>query len=378
MKRTFVTSALIAFCMMLFASCGGSAKNEEQFSLKDALADKFTIGTAFNEAQNFGIDTQGIEVTKQHFNSIVAENCMKAEKIQPKKGEFYFDETDKMIEFAEANNMEVIGHTLVWHSQLPKWFTVDDNGKEVDRDELITRLKDHIFAVAGRYKGKIKGWDVLNEALNDDGTLRNTPFLRIIGEEYIPMVFEFAQQADPNAELYYNDYSLSIPEKREGAVKLVQMLKEKGVKIDGVGMQGHLSLDFPSLENKEASIIAFANEGVDVMITELDLSVLKSPHKRLGAELTDTAEYSKEMNPYVEGLPQEISDQWNKRMKDFFELFIKHSDKITRVTAWGVADGDSWKNGWPIPGRTDYPLLFDRKHQPKQVVIDLINEYNNK
>ena len=239
---------------------------------------------------------------------------------------------------------------------------------------LKKRMKDHITTIVKRYKGRIKGWDVVNEAIEDNGAYRKTKFYEILGEEYIPLAFQYAHEADPDAELYYNDYSMAQPGRREAVVKMVNDLKKRGIRIDAIGMQGHIGMDYPKISEFEKSMLAFAGTGVKIMITELDLTVIPSPNPNVGAEVTASFEYKKEMNPYPDGLPEEVSKAWTERMNDFFRLFLKHHNLITRVTLWGVADQNSWRNDWPMRGRTDYPLLFDRNYQPKPVVGLIIKE----
>lgn len=343
-------------------------------TLKDAFAGKFVIGTAMSAPQIEGTDTAAVRVIKEQFNAIVAENCMKSGPIQPREGEFDFSLSDKFVEFGIKNNKHITGHTLVWHSQTPTWFFKDAEGKDVSREVLIERMKKHIYTVVGRYKGKIKGWDVINEVIDDrDGSLRRSKFMQIIGEDYIKLAFQFAHEADPQAELYYNDYSLFSPAKRKGAVAMVKKLIEQGVKIDAVGEQCHIGLDFPTIEEYEQTINDFAALGVKVMITEMEISVLPS-NRNTGADVSGNNSGVDPSNPYVNGLPDAINQKFEQRYVDFFKLFLKHSDKITRVTLWGVDDGQSWKNDWPIPGRTDYGLLIDRKFQPKPVVQKIIAE----
>jgi endo-1,4-beta-xylanase len=343
-------------------------------SLKDALSGKFYIGTALNMGHQTGKDTATIRVIKEHFNAVVAENCMKPGPIHPRNGVYNFGPADQFVDFGEKNNMFITGHCLVWHSQAPFWFFTDSLGKTVSRDVMIARLKEHISSVVGRYKGKVKGWDVVNEALDEDGTLRKTKFLEIIGEDYLKLAFQFAHEADPDAELYYNDYSLANTPKRNGAVALVKKLKEQGVRVDGIGEQCHIGLDYPEIGEFEKSIEAFAALGVKVMITEMDISVLPMPDRRVGADVSARFDYQKKLNPYSEGLPDSVSLALENRYFDFFRLFLKHRNVVSRVTLWGVNDAQSWKNNWPVRGRTDYPLLFDRKNQAKPVVQKIIEE----
>lgn len=371
-RLLFVLS--IAFAAIM--GCANAQKSEP--TLKDALAGKFYIGVALNTPQIRGVDTTSLEIIKKHFNSIVAENCMKSGEIQRTEGVFNFELADQFVEFGEKNNMHIVGHTLIWHSQAPRWFFTDANGNDVSREVLIERMRNHIFTVMGRYKGRIHGWDVVNEAIEDNGSWRNSKFYQILGEEFVELAFKFAAEADPDAELYYNDYSMALEGRRNGVINMVKNLKSKGIKIDGIGMQGHLLMDSPSIEEYEKSILMYSELGVTVMITELDLSALPWPIRHQGADIAMRAEYEARMNPYTGGLTDSATVAWNQRMGDFFSLFLKHQDKISRVTLWGLADHQSWKNNFPMRGRTDYPLLFDRNFQPKPVVERIIKEAQKK
>lgn len=370
MKIRYVT--LLAAIAGLMAACGNDRKVEPDPSLKEAASGKFLMGVALNVRQAAGQDTCASKVVKRHFNSIVAENCMKCEVIHPKEDRFDFTEADRLVRFGEENDMAVIGHCLIWHSQLAPWFCVDEKGNNVTPEVLKQRMKDHITTIVTRYKGRIKGWDVVNEAILEDGSYRKSKFYEILGEEFIPLAFQYAHEADPDAELYYNDYAMNMPGKREGVVKLVSSLKEKGIRIDAVGMQGHMGMDYPDINEFEQSIVAFAGTGVKVMVTEWDMSAL--PTVKQSANISDTVAYQKMLNPYPETLPDSVSKAWNNRMKQFFGLFEKHADVISRVTAWGVSDSDSWKNDFPVKGRHDYPLLFDRNYQPKPFVKEIMAE----
>ena len=371
MRVKHITSALLIAAFV--AACGNQkATVVEEPSLKDAVGDKFLMGVALNVNQSSGVDTSSIKLVKQHFNSIVAENCMKCEVIHPEEDRYDFTLADQFVSFGEKNGMAVIGHCLIWHSQLAPWFCVDEKGNNVTPEVLKQRMKDHITTIVTRYKGRIKGWDVVNEAILEDGSYRKSKFYEILGEEFIPLAFQYAHEADPDAELYYNDYAMNMPGKREGVVKLVSSLKEKGIRIDAVGMQGHMGMDYPDINEFEQSIVAFAGTGVKVMVTEWDMSAL--PTVKQSANISDTVAYQKMLNPYPETLPDSVSKAWNNRMKQFFGLFEKHADVISRVTAWGVSDGDSWKNDFPVKGRHDYPLLFDRNYQPKPFVKEIMAE----
>jgi endo-1,4-beta-xylanase len=360
------------FFALLFACT--SNKTEPEKTLKNTFEGKFYIGAALNERQITGEDSLSVEIVKKHFNSIVAENCMKGERIHPVEGQFNWDLADRFVEFGEENDMHIVGHTLIWHSQAPRWFFVDEAGNDVSRDVMIERMHHHIANVVGRYKGRVHGWDVLNEAIVEDGSFRKSKFYEIIGEEFVELAFQFAAEADPDAELYYNDYGMANPGRRKGVIEMVKNLQAKGIKIDGIGMQGHLNLESLNLEEFEKSIVAFAELGVKVMITEFDLTILPFPTRQTTADIGMRAEYEERMNPYADGFTDEILTEWNEACADIFRLFLKHQDKISRVTTWGVTDNHSWKNNWPVRGRTDYPLLFDRDYQPKPVVQTIIEE----
>lgn len=369
MKLKSIAIALLATTCL--ASCGNHQTSPQDTpGLKDVLGDKFLIGAALNTNQAAGCDTNAVNIVRRHFNSIVAENCMKSEVIHPEEDRFDFTPADEFVKFGEENGMAIIGHCLVWHSQLSPWFCVDEKGKNVSPEVLKERLKNHIHTIVGRYKGRIKGWDVVNEAIEGDGSYRKSKFYEILGEEYIPLAFRYAHEADPDAELYYNDYGMHEPGRRDAVVRMVKSLKEKGLRIDAVGMQGHMGLDYPTIGDFETSMLAFASTGAKIMITEWDMSALPTVNR--GANIADKVAFEKSLNPYPEALPDSVSRLWNARMKSFMQLFIKHADIVERVTAWGVADSDSWKNDWPVPGRREYPLFFDRAYQPKPFVKEIL------
>jgi endo-1,4-beta-xylanase len=370
MAQKFLKQIQLTILILMIGLSAFPVNNSK--GLKDIFQGKFYIGAAMNTWQINGKDTASVRIIKQHFNSITAENCMKSMMIHPQEDKFSFELPDQFVEFGLQNNMFIVGHCLVWHSQAPKWLFVDEQGNDVSRDVLISRLKTHIQTVVGHYKGKVKGWDVVNEAILDNGDWRETKFYKIIGPEFVKLAFQFAHEADPDAELYYNDYSMALPGRREGVVKMVKELQKDGLRIDGIGMQEHNSMDFPKIEEVEKSILAFASLGVQVHITEMDISALPSPKNQQGADVDSRVDFKKELNPYIDGLPFEIEKAHAKRYQDFFDLFVKHQDKIARVTLWGVNDRQSWKNNFPVPGRTDYALLFDRNNQPKSFVKNLL------
>jgi endo-1,4-beta-xylanase len=351
-------AALLIFNICLPASA--------QSGLKDVFGKYFLIGAALNSAQFSGKDERGAALVKKHFNTISPENVLKWEAVQPLPGKYNFEAADRYVAFGEKNKIFVIGHALVWHNQTPSWVFKDKNGKPPGRVELLKVMRDHIFTVVGRYRGRIKGWDVVNEALNEDGTLRQSAWLKIIGEDYIAKAFEFAHEADPSAELYYNDYSLENEAKRRGALELIKKLLARKIPVKAVGLQGHNNFDFPTLRQQEETISQFAALGVKLMITELDIDVLPRPaNYDDGAEVSQNFELKEKMNPYADGLPDAVQQTLAERYAELFRIYLKHRKDITRITFWGVTDRDSWKNNFPIRGRTNYPLLFDRQGKPK-------------
>lgn len=344
--------------------------------LKDAIGKYALIGAAVNQWQSDGQVPEATKVLKEHFNCAVAENCMKSETLAPAEGMFDFRVADKFVKYCEQNNLKIIGHCLVWHSQAPDWwFTAGYNASPASKELLRERMVKHIKTVVGHFKGQVHGWDVVNEAIEDDGSFRKSPFFNLMGEEFIEIAFRAAHEADPDAELYYNDYSMAGQAKREAVCRLVKKLKAKGLRIDGVGMQSHNGLDYPNLAEYEKSIDAFAACGVKVMITELDVNVLPNPQQFGGADVAQNFEYQQKLNPYTNGLPAEKQRELAARWLSLFKIYYKHRSQISRINLWGISDGGSWLNGWPIAGRTNYPLLFDRQYQPKPIVKEIIKLY---
>lgn len=320
---------------------------EEIPSLSKVYQDFFNIGAAVNLRT---IESQQ-DLLANHFNSITAENDMKFIEIQPAQGQFTFEKADQLAAFAKKNGMKMRGHTLVWHNQTPDWVFLDDNGDKVDRETLLQRMKDHINTVMKRYKGTIFCWDVVNEAVTDEGPelYRPTKWLEIIGEDYIEKAFEFAHEADPDALLFYNDYNESNPQKREKIYKLVKSLVDKGVPIHGVGLQAHWNLVNPSLEDIRTAIDRYASLGLKLHLTELDVSVFNHEDKR-----TDLSEPTPEM-----------LELQAERYLQVFHLLREYRASITSVTFWGAADDYSWLSDFPVKGRKNWPFLFDENHQPK-------------
>lgn len=368
MKKIFLPLMAITGSLVL-ASCSGNKKiTGGNSSLKDAYTNDFLIGTALNAAQIEEKEPNAAALVPLQFNAITPENIMKAEIIHPQWDNYNFDLADKIAAYGQKYSMKVNGHTLIWHSQLPR-FMRNMN----DADSVKQFFTNHINTIAGRYDGKIFSWDVVNEALEEDGSLRKSIFLNKLGEDYIVEAFRLTQKAAPNTELYYNDYNNEQPKKRAGCIALIKKIQAAGVRIDGVGIQGHWRASNVPLKDIEESIIEYAKLGIKVMFTELDLGVLPNPWDGDAADVNLKATYSAKMNPYASGLPDSMQVKLTKGYEDLFKLFLKHKDKISRITFWGVNDGQSWLNGWPIPGRTNYPLLFDRAFKPKPAFDAVIN-----
>lgn len=367
MKRLFI-AALAALQLSSVQAQG----------LKDVIGKDMLIGVALNTRQVAGHTPEAEPVVRKHFNSIVAENCMKAEGLQPGEGRFNFRAGDSLVRFGRRNGAAVIGHCLVWHSQAPKWFFTDKDGQPVSREVLIERIRNHVKTVVTHYKGQVHGWDVVNEAIEDDGSFRRSPLYNIVGEDFIEIAFRAAHEADPDAELYYNDFSMSRPGKRAAVCRMVRRLKAKGVRIDAVGMQSHSGLDYPDLKDYEASIDSFAACGVKVMVTELDVNVLPNPKGFGGAAIDQNFEYQQRFNPYTEALPDSVYRRFEQRCLDLFDIYRRHRHQLSRITLWGISDRESWLNDFPVHGRTNYPLLFNRQYKEKPVVKKIMKQWKRK
>ena len=342
-------------------------------TLKDAYRDAFRMGAAINAATALGTDSATQRLVLREFNTITADNFQKAALVNPQPGVYDFRAGDAFVALGERHGMFIVGHTLVWHNQTPPWFFTDSAGKPNTPAQQLERMRSHIEAVAGRWKGRVHAWDVVNEVIGDDGNYRPTTWVRGVGngDTLVAHAFRYAAQYAPGAELYYNDFNAWRPTKRDGIVRLVRMLQKQGIRIDGVGMQGHWGLDYPETRYIEAAIDSFAALGVKVMITELDVDVLPLTKEGqvIGQSMAEpqwqNEEFEKFLDPYKAGLPDSVQRRLTARYEELFRIFWRRRDKIDRVTFWGAHDGLSWKNGYPVPGRTNYPLLFDRNRQPK-------------
>lgn len=347
-----------ALCSSLPAIAAGPAP-----ALKDAFAGKFLVGAAINDRMTRP-DSRVHDLILQQFDSISPTNLLKWEPYNPQPGVYNEGPAEAFFAFGQQHKLYVLAHCLFWHSQTPAWVFESAQGGPIGRDELLARMRERVRHVAQLYGSRTNAWDVVNEAIVEDGSLRPTGFTKALGADFIPAAFRIANEELPrNVELLYNDYNMETPGRLAAVVKLVHDLRAQGLRIDAVGSQAHWRLETPTIAQIEASIVALRDAGVKVHFTELDVEVL--PRKVSGAEISTREQATPENNPYKDGLPPEIQEKLARRYADIFALFVKYQDVIDRVTFWGVTDADSWLNNWPVRGRTNYPLLFDRAGKPK-------------
>ena len=343
-------------CVVFLLSVISLTACGQQKGLKDHYEGYFDIGVAVSPRALKADDESRLIVT--HFNSLTAENAMKSKPVHPEENRYSWGDADSIVAFAERNSMKVRGHTLVWHSQAPDWLFVGADGKQVSKQVLLDRLKAHIQTVVGRYRGRIYAWDVVNEAISDVAgeQYRKSPLREICGEEYIAKAFQWAHEADPSALLFYNDYNEIDPTKRAKIIRMIEALKKANIPIHGVGLQGHWALTEPSREQLEQTLSDFSKLGLNMQITELDISVYPKEHSsRERTPGDDDTAYS----PEKEAKQTEVYQMC-------FELFRKYKDQISSVTFWNVSDRHSWLDNFPVKNRKDYPLLFDQNLQPKK------------
>ena len=367
MQQQKFTLVLFIIISLLFNSCSVTRKNKSASSLKSIYKNDFYIGAAVNALQIEEKDIAAAALIPQQFSALTPENIMKSEVIHPAWNTYNFELADKLIAYGKKHNIKINGHTLIWHSQLPAYVK---NIQSADSIKLF--FENHITTLASRYDNKIYSWDVVNEALNEDGTMRNSIFLQKLGADYVTAAFKLAQQVAPHTQLYYNDYNIEQPKKRNGAIELIKKIKAAGVRIDGVGIQGHWHLGTVPYQDIEESIQEFSKLGIKVMFTELDISVLPNPKNHNTADVNATAEATANANPYTTGLPDSIQHQLADNYFRLFKLFMKYKNEISRVTFWGINDEQSWLNNFPVKGRTNHPLLFDRNYQPKEAYYKLL------
>lgn len=374
--KNFISSILAA--LLTIVSC---SQAPQETSLKKAYSDSFMVGCAVNPMHTSGRLPQANELILKNFNAISPENCLKPEAVQPRPGEWTFDEADEFVKFGEDNDMWILGHTLVWHNQTPSFYWYNEDGSPKSREDLIETMGAHIETVAGRYAGRVDAWDVVNEIIGEFGEYREKGWVKAFGGdgyEVVRNAFIFADRYAPDAELYYNDFNVWRPAHLDGIVTMVKRLQAEGIRIDGVGIQAHWGLNYPKTEYIEHAIDTLHSLGLKVMITELDVDVLPITREGqvIGQSLTDPLyqheEFEEYLDPYKEGLPADIEQQLADRYAELFRIFYEKRNKIDRVTLWGLTDDSSWKNGYPVPGRTNYPLLWNRDYTPHKALTSVL------
>lgn len=379
MRHITLLPAILAAALM--TSCSGNQAKPAADNLKDAYADAFKIGVAINPRNINGSQPKSEELILKHFNAVSPENCLKPEVVHPTPDTWNFSQADEYVKYAEDHGLWKLGHTLCWHNQTPDFYWTRPDGTPKSREELIEALREHIETVAGRYNGRIDAWDVVNEIIGEYGEYREKGWVKAFGGdgyEVVRNAFIFADRYAPQAELYYNDFNVWRKGHVDGIVTMVKRLKSEGIRIDGVGIQAHWGLNFPKTEYIEHAIDTLASCGVKVLITELDVDVLPLTREGqiIGQSMTEPQfqleEWKEYLDPYSAGMPAEVAKQLDDRYAELMGIFYKHRDQIDRVTLWGLTDDVSWKNGYPVPGRTNYPLLFNRDFTPKPAVDKLL------
>lgn len=344
-----------------FAQSGAPANAAGDKGLKDYYNAWFPVGVAVSP-RALKTDEAGLIISQ--FNSLTPENAMKMGPIHPRENYYNWRDADSIVAFAKRNKMKLRGHTLCWHNQAPGWMFVDSTGNTVSKEVLLQRLKEHITTVVSRYKGSIYAWDVVNEAISDKSNeyLRPSKWMEIIGGEYIAKAFQWAHEADPNAQLFYNDYDEINAVKRAKMIRLIKDLQSKGVPIHGVGLQGHWAVNEPSRAQLDSTLRDFAQLGLRLQITELDISVYPKEH------------HARERRPEDNNaaFTPEREQQQLEKYKMIFELFRQYKQHITGVTFWNISDRYSWLDNFPVRGRKDYPLLFDKDLKPKKVYWEVV------
>lgn len=370
-RRAFISNTALAALATQLSSTA-FAKAAKRTGLKEYYGEDFKIGAAVGGKILAG-DKELEEILVREFNSISPENCLKWASLRTADGGWFWQDADKYVDLGLHNSMYLVGHCLAWHSQIPDSVFKNASGY-ISAEELTKKMQEHIHMVVDRYSGKIDAWDAVNEAIADSegNPMRPSHYFNILGEQFIDIAFHAARDSDPDVHLIYNDYLIESGNKHRACVELLKRLQKRGVPIGGVGIQAHVNMEEPSVDELEKAIVKFASMGLRVHITELDVDVLPNIWKVPVAEVSTRFEYKPERDPYIQGLPKDIEDQIARRWESIFKVFIKHRDKIERVTTWGISDDGSWLNNFPVRGRTNYPLLFDRKHQPNAAYAKLI------
>lgn len=367
LAMTGTTAALIAAAKLQAAE-----KAAAKTGLKDAYKNDFLIGAALNANIVNKQEPKLVALINKDFNSITPENCMKWGEVRNEDGSWKWSDSDAFVEFGSKHNLHMVGHTLGWHSQIPDSVFKNKDGSYITKEALAKKQQEHITTIVSRYKGKLAAWDVVNEAVGDDGKMRESHWYKIMGDDFLVNAFNLAHETDPKAHLMYNDYNNERPDKRAATLDMLKRLQKRKAPIHGLGMQAHIGLE-TTMKDFEDSILAYSALGLKVSLTELDIDVLPSVWNLPVAEVSTRFDYKPERDPYIKGLPKEIDEKLAKAYEALFNILIKHRDKIDRVTFWGISDDASWLNDFPIRGRTNYPLLFDRQQQPKAAYFRLLD-----
>ncbi|MEM8946678.1 MAG: endo-1,4-beta-xylanase [Planctomycetota bacterium] len=346
-------------------------------SLKAAAAPYFAVGVGVNQAVVRQPENQPL--LQKHFTHITAENCMKFNAVQPRQGDFRFEQSDAFVDLAEQLDLKVVGHCLVWakDDRTPKWFATDGE-HDVTADVLLHRMKTHVETVATRYRGRIDMWDVVNEAIGNDeeGYLRVSLWSRLLGEEFLVKAFEYAHAADPDAILMYNDYRCDVDAKRRARlIRMLKMLKSRNAPVHAFGLQGHYEIDNVPYEGIEETLKAMRQLDIKLVVSELDIDVVK--RGRWWANGGAHRDELKTYDPYKDGCPPEILARQAEQYAQLFELFQEYHDVVLRVSFWNLHDGESWLNHFPWE-RVNHPLLFDRKLEPKPAFDAVIGALSQK
>jgi len=360
MKKYIPLLLFVSFTNVAFTQTKGTIQVDSTKGLKDYYQSYFPIGVAVSPQLLKSADAKLI---LQQFNSMTPENVMKPGPIHPAEDRYNWEPADEIVNFAQLNHLKVRGHTLCWHQQTGDWFFKDASGNPASKDVLLKRLKDHITNVVSRYKGKIYAWDVVNEAIADDSTkfLRDSPWYKICGEDFIAKAFEYAHEADPDAQLFYNDYNSERPEKAERIYRLLKKLVDAKVPIHGVGLQGHWSIFEPKESELRNAIKTFSSLGLKIQITELDVSVYK--WEKINRELKPDEVYS---------FTPELEQKQIEKYKMAFNVFREYKNVITGITFWNLSDKHTWLDNYPVRGRKNFPLLFDVNLKPKKVYWEVV------
>lgn len=349
-------AVLLLFAGILFSAYQNKELNTK--GLKDYYQKYFPIGVAVTPWDLSG-DKRNLILTQ--FNSITAENAMKMGPIHPMENTYNWKLADSIASFARINGLKLRGHCLVWHNQTPRWLFKNEDGSVVSKETLLKRIQAHINTVVSRYKKDTYAWDVVNEVIADDSAyFRRSQLYQIAGEDFIEMAFRYAHQADPKAQLFYNDYNTEQPLKREKIYKMLKGLLAKGVPIHGIGLQGHWSVNNPNRSELEKSIALFSSLGLKIQITELDVSVYDG-HQG-GQLIKGNAQQA------LAAFTPEMEQKQLQQYKMIFEVLRKHKNHITGVTFWNLSDQYSWLDN---RGPKNYPLLFDHELKPKKAYFEV-------